>query len=550
MSSSDDKILEVNNLSVEFSSDGEIVRAVDDLSFSLKRGEILGLVGESGSGKSVTGMSLLRLIPEPIGKIVSGEAKFRDQDLLRLPIDELKKIRGKEIGIIFQEPMTALSPLVTVGKQMVESLRLHFPIDKAEAEKRSIEWLDKVGIPDPEGRMRSYPFEFSGGMRQRVMIAMVLMLDPAIIIADEPTTALDVTTQRQIFELILKVRKKESSILFITHDMGVIWQLCDRVMVMEKSRKVEVGDLRDLFEAPEQPYTRKLLAAVPRLTDEPRRDVGDEKGEPLFEIRNLKTWYPIKSGVFSRVVGHVKAVNDVSCEIRKGETLALVGESGSGKSTLGRTLLGLEKARSGEIVFKGKNLVGLSQKERRTFSRHMQVVFQDPFSSLNPRQTVLDILTEGLEEHGLLRDRTKVEVATTLLEEVELKAEHIYRYPHEFSGGQRQRICIARAISLKPEFIILDEAVSALDVTIQAQVIDLLMSLQEKFGLTYLFISHDLSVVKRIADRTIVLKQGKILEQGPTSRVIGDPKNEYTKELLSAVPIPGDEASRLSLRSG
>lgn len=545
MSKDENNILEVEGLSVEFRTEDATVRAVNDLSFNLREGEILGIVGESGSGKSVTGMSLLRLIPTPVGKIVSGSALFRGKDLLSMPIEELIKIRGKEIGIIFQEPMTALSPLVTVGKQFVETLRLHFDLSKEEAWAKGKEWLEKVGIPDSEDRMNSYPFQFSGGMRQRVMIAMVLMLDPSVIIADEPTTALDVTTQRQIFELVLKVRSKNSSIIFITHDMGVIWQLCDRVMVMEKSKKVEEGQLRQIFNSPSEPYTQELLGSVPRLTDEPRGGAEDLTDEPIIEIKNLKTWFPIKRGVFSRTVGYVKAVDDVSFDIRRGETLALVGESGSGKSTIGRTILGLEKARSGDIMYRGNSLIGLSRKEFIPYRKNLQIVFQDPFSSLNPRLTILEILTEGLAHHGLLNGERKRDIAARLMEEVGLTADQIFRFPHEFSGGQRQRICIARAISLKPEFIILDEAVSALDVTIQAQVIELLMELQDRLSLSYLFISHDLSVVKRIADRTVVLRKGEIVEQGATQDVIGNPQHEYTQKLLAAVPIPGEEASRL-----
>jgi ABC-type microcin C transport system duplicated ATPase subunit YejF len=442
--------------------------------------------------------------------------------------------------------MTALSPLVKVGKQIVETLQLHRDISKEEAWGVGIEWLKKVGIPEPEERMHSFPFEFSGGMRQRVMIALVLMLEPSVIIADEPTTALDVTTQLQIFELILRIRKEESSVIFITHDMGVIWQLCDRVMVMEKAKKVEEGALRDLFASPKEEYTKVLLASVPRLTDE-AKVCELEKETPLVEVRNLRTWFPIKKGIFSKTVGHVKAVDDLSLDIFPRETLAVVGESGSGKSTLGRTILGLERATSGDIAYRGNSLIGLNRKEFLPFRKNLQIIFQDPFSSLNPRMTILDILTEGMEEHGMLNGEPKQELAVRLLEEVQLEADHIFRYPHEFSGGQRQRICIARALSLKPELIICDEAVSALDVTIQAQVIELLMKLQENYGLSYMFISHDLSVVKKISDRTVVMKSGSIVEQGQTAHVIGNPKHEYTQSLLNAVPVPGEESCRLAV---
>ncbi|MDP0500062.1 MAG: ABC transporter ATP-binding protein [Verrucomicrobiota bacterium JB022] len=543
-------LLHVQDLRVTFRTEDATVLAVDGVSFEVRPGETLGLVGESGSGKSVTAMSMLQLIPKPMGKIEAGQAQFQGQDLLQLRPGVLRKVRGRKIGIIFQEPMTALSPLHTIGRQLIETQRLHRNISKAEAHRVAVEWLGKVGIPEPEQRMDSFPFQLSGGMRQRVMIAMVLMLDPDLIIADEPTTALDVTTQRGIFELILRMKRPDSAMLFITHDMGVIWQLCDRVVVMKKGKLVEQGDVRQIFSAPEHPYTQQLLSAVPRITDASRRDAVPEPApEPLIRIEHLKTWFPIKRGLLALTKGHVKAVDDVSLDIFPGEILALVGESGSGKSTLARTILGLEKATAGSITFRSKDLTQLGPKEFRPLRSDLQMVFQDPFSSLNPRMTVRDILTEGMKEHGKLEgDRS--EVAAQLLREVELEPEHQWRYPHEFSGGQRQRICIARALSLKPKFIVCDEAVSALDVTVQARVIDLLLGLQDRHGLTYLFVSHDLSVVKRIADRTAVMRHGKIVEMGPTSEVIGNPQHAYTQTLLAAVPVPGDEASRESLRAG
>jgi len=542
-------LLEVVDLSVEFRSEDETVRAVDSLSFQIGRGEILGIVGESGSGKSVTGLSLLRLIPAPIGRIVGGQAFFRGQDLLSMPIERLRRIRGQEIGIIFQEPMTALSPLMTIGKQMVETLRLHEKdLSKEAARDRASHWLQRVGIPDAESRLDAYPFEFSGGMRQRAMIAMTLMLEPSLVIADEPTTALDVTIQRQIFELILAVKRSDSSLLFITHDMGVIWQLCDRVLVMEKARKVEEGPLREIFAVPREAYTRELLAAVPRLTDPPRSLSRQAERPKLIEIAGLKTWYPVRKGLLSRAVAHIKAVDGVSLDIRQGETLALVGESGSGKSTLGRSILGLERPCGGDIRFRGESIVGLPRRRFKPYRRRLQIVFQDPFSSLNPRLPALDILTEGMEEHGLLRGADKADVAERLLREVKLPPEHMRRYPHEFSGGQRQRLCIARALSLEPEFVILDEAVSALDVTIQAQIVDLLLEVQDRRALSFLFISHDLSVVKKIADRVVVMRAGRVEESGETEAVIGDPQRPYTRQLLAAVPVPGDERTRLTPR--
>ena len=553
-------LLSVDNLSVTFQTEASTVTAVRNVSFDINEGEILGLVGESGSGKSVTGMSLLRLIPTPPGRIESGSVRLGDRDLLHLPIDELRQVRGKEIGIIFQEPMTALSPLHTIGDQLMESLLLHHPMTKQEARQMSIEWLDKVGIPDPEQRMRAYPFQFSGGMRQRAMIAMVLMLNPRIIIADEPTTAVDVTTQRQIFQLVLRMKTQKASLLFITHDMGVIWQLCDRVLVMKHAEIVEEGPIEKLFRNPSHAYTRELLGAVPRLDAHPRRSrlettsqSSDSTPEtlsvdpPIVRIRDLRTWFPIRRGVFARTVGYVKAVDGVNLSIKAGETLALVGESGSGKTTLGRSILGLDRAMEGEILFRETNLLKAPRSGLRPLRRSLQIIFQDPFSSLNPRMTIADIVTEGLIEHKLM-EGSKEDTAVRLLEEVGLEANHLHRYPHEFSGGQRQRICISRAISLKPKFVVCDEAVSALDVTIQAQILDLLIDLQERYNLSYLFITHDLGVVKEIADRVAVMKNGRIVEEGSTAQVIDSPRDPYTKELIAAVPNPGDDHSRLSLQ--
>ncbi len=541
-----DPVLSVRNLTVTFQVEGRTVRAVDDVSFDILPGEIVGLVGESGSGKSVSAMSTIRLVPSPPGIVEKGEVIYGGRDLLKIPIEELRKIRGKEISVIFQEPMTALSPLHTVGDQLAELVRIHEPdTPKEEALARAIEWLGKVGIPDPAERAKAYPFQFSGGMRQRVMIAMALILHPRLIIADEPTTALDVTLQAQIFDLILAMKAEDTSILFITHDMGVIWELADRVLVMKGGRVVESGPVEPLFASPQEEYTRELLAAVPRLTDTPRVTLpaSVEGVTPLIDIRNLKTWFPVKRGVFARTVDWIRAVDEVSLEIYPGECLGLVGESGSGKTTLGRSILGLENSQEGEIQYAGVNLRGLGYHAMRPYRRDLQMIFQDPFSSLNPRLTVLEILTEGLIEHGLL-EGDKREVAAHWLEEVGLPGDNMNRYPHEFSGGQRQRICVARAIAMKPKFVVCDEAVSALDVTIQAQVIDLLMELREKFGLSYLFISHDLSVVKRICERVVVMRHGKVVEAGRTVDVIDTPSSDYTRRLIAAVPVPGDPAKR------
>ncbi len=550
-------LLEVKSLSVTFQTEEKLVPAVRDVSFTVKKGEILGLVGESGSGKTVTAMSIVRLFPRPPGRFDSGEILFhgasqKPKDLLKIPVEELRKIRGREISVIFQEPMTALSPLHKVGDQLAEAVRIHNPkVTQKEALDTAAEWLDKVGIPDPRERMKAFPYQFSGGMRQRAMIAMALILQPKLIIADEPTTALDVTLQQQIFELILKMKQEDTSIVFITHDMGVIWELADRVLVMKDSHIVERGEVETLFGNPQEAYTKELLAAVPKLTDPPVGNRQYPEGEaPLIEVKDLKTWFPVKSGIFAHTVGHVKAVDGVSFDIFKNETVGLVGESGSGKTTIGRTLLGLDKSTEGSALYDDKNILNLPFKEMLPFRRKMQMIFQDPFSSLNPRLTILDILTEGLLEHGLLNGKDRKDEAARWLKEVHLDPDYMNRYPHEFSGGQRQRICVARAMAVQPEFVVCDEAVSALDVTIQAKVIDLLVELKEKFGLSYLFISHDLSVVKRICDRVLVLHHGVVVEEGKTEDVVSDPQHPYTKKLISAVPVPGDKSKRARLEIG
>ncbi len=538
-------LLSVQNLTVSFDVEGRTITAVDDVSYDIFPGEIVGLVGESGSGKTVGAMSTIRLVPSPPGRVDQGEILYRGKSLLSMPIEELRKLRGKEISVIFQEPMTALSPLHSVGKQLAETVRIHDPsISKEDAWAQGVEWLDKVGIPDPEERAKAYPFQFSGGMRQRVMIAMALILKPKLIIADEPTTALDVTLQAQIFDLILEMKSEDTSILFITHDMGVIWELADRVLVMNDGKVVERGPVEELFANPKEAYTQELLAAVPRLTDEPiAHPVFEKDAEPLITVKSLKTWFPVKRGVFARTVDWVKAVDDVSLEIMPGECLGLVGESGSGKTTLGRSILGLDESREGEIFYGDTDIRGLGYHAMRPMRKDLQMIFQDPFSSLNPRLTVLEILTEGLIEHGILKGDRR-EVAAHWLTEVGLEADVMNRYPHEFSGGQRQRICVARAVAVEPKFVVCDEAVSALDVTIQAQVIDLLMELRDKLGLSYLFISHDLSVVKRICDRTVVMRHGKVVEAGPTIDLVENPQSDYTKRLIAAVPIPGNAEKR------
>ena len=550
------KLLSVNDLTVHFDTDEGVVEAVNDVSLDIRPGEIVGLVGESGSGKTVTAQSILRLVPRPPARFVRGEVRFGGDDLLALPIERLRKIRGAGISMIFQEPMTALSPLHQVGRQLSEMLRFHTGLDREAAWKFGVEWLDKVGLPEPEERMSFYPHHLSGGMRQRVMIAMALMLKPRLIIADEPSTALDVTVQAQIFRLLMSMKDEDTSMLLITHDLAVVWEVCDRIYVMKNSRVVERGAIEPIFKEPAHDYTRSLLRAVPRLyapdtgADRPgsrtRKAAGIGNG--LLRANNLRVWFPVKKGLFARTTGHVKAVDDIDLAIARGSTVGLVGESGSGKTTLGRALIGLQPINDGSIVFEETEIGGLKKARRKPWRRNLQMIFQDPYSSLNPRMTVMDILTEGLREHGRL-DMAKQDKAVQLLEEVELRADMANRYPFEFSGGERQRISIARALSLEPKFIVCDEAVSALDVTIQAQIIDLLRRLQERHGIAYLFISHDLSVVRQLSQQILVMHQGRIVERGRTEDVIFHPQHEYTKTLLNAVPVPGDVERRRRMRS-
>ena len=551
-----EKLLSVKDLTVHFDTDEGVVEAVNDVSLDIRPGEIVGLVGESGSGKTVTAQSILRLVPRPPARFVGGSAVFNGEDLLTLPIERLRRIRGAGISMIFQEPMTALSPLHRVGRQLSEVLRFHTDLDPEAAWKFGVEWLDKVGLPEPEQRMSFYPHHLSGGMRQRVMIAMALMLKPRLIIADEPSTALDVTVQAQIFRLLMRMKEEDTSMLLITHDLAVVWEVCDRIYVMKDSRLVERGDIEPIFREPVHDYTRALLRAVPRLYA-----TGDGAGKPqtgskktadrthdLLQAKNLRVWFPVKKGLFARTTGHVKAVDDIDLAIAGGTTVGLVGESGSGKTTLGRAVIGLQAINDGSIVFEDTEIGGLNKRRLKPWRRNLQMIFQDPYSSLNPRMTVMDILTEGLQEHGLL-DMPKRDKAVQLLEEVELRADMANRYPFEFSGGERQRISIARALSLEPKFIVCDEAVSALDVTIQAQIIELLRRLQARYGIAYLFISHDLSVVRQLSGQILVMHQGKIVERGRTDDVIFNPQHEYTRTLLDAVPVPGNLERRRRMRA-
>ena len=549
-------LLSIHDLTVHFDTDEGLVEAVNDLSLEVGRGEIVGLVGESGSGKTVTAQTILRLVPRPPARFVAGGVFFAGEDLLTLPIERLRAIRGAQISMIFQEPMTALSPLHRVGSQLSEMLERRAGsnggMSRAAAWKRSEEWLARVGLPDPAERMRFYPHQLSGGQRQRVMIAMALMMKPKLIIADEPSTALDVTVQAQIFKLLMSMKEEETSLLLITHDLGVVWELCDRLYVMKDSRLVESGPLEALFRAPARAYTRALLEAVPRLHGDgagrpPPAAAKADASSPLMEARDLRVWFPVKKGLLARTTGHVKAVDGVSLAIGPGRTLGLVGESGSGKTTLGRALIGLQPVNNGSVLLAGATISGLKRRQLKPHRRDLQMIFQDPYSSLNPRMTVMDILTEGLEEHGLL-DAPKRDKAAQLLEEVELRADMASRYPFEFSGGERQRINIARALSLEPKFIVCDEAVSALDVTIQAQIIQLLRRLQEKYRMAYLFISHDLSVVRQLSERIAVMRHGVLVEEGETDSVLFKPQHEYTRALIDAVPIPGDLGRRRRMR--
>ena len=550
-----EKLLSVNDLTVHFDTDEGVVEAVNNVSLDIRPGEIVGLVGESGSGKTVTAQSILRLVPRPPARFVGGSALFNGEDLLTLPIERLRRIRGAGISMIFQEPMTALSPLHKVGRQLSEMLRFHTGLDPEAAWKFGVEWLDKVGLPEPEQRMSFYPHHLSGGMRQRVMIAMALMLKPKLIIADEPSTALDVTVQAQIFRLLMRMKEDDTSMLLITHDLAVVWEVCDRIYVMKDSRLVESGDIEPVFREPAHDYTRSLLRAVPRLyetgdgarrTETGARQAGAGRNG-LLQVKNLRVWFPVKKGLLARTTGHVKAVDDIDLAIARGTTVGLVGESGSGKTTLGRAVIGLQAINDGSIVFEDSEIGGLNKRRMKPWRRNLQMIFQDPYSSLNPRMTVMDILTEGLKEHGLL-DMPKRDKAVQLLEEVELRADMAARYPFEFSGGERQRISIARALSLEPKFIVCDEAVSALDVTIQAQIIELLRRLQARYGIAYLFISHDLSVVRQLSEQVLVMHQGKIVERGRTEDVIFNPQHEYTRTLLDAVPVPGDLDRRRRMR--
>ncbi|MGJ5199763.1 ABC transporter ATP-binding protein [Bradyrhizobium sp. HKCCYLRH1030] len=524
-------LLSVSDLSVTFHQQGRVSTAVDHVSFDIRRGECVALVGESGSGKSVSALSVLKLLPYPVASHPSGSIRFNGRDLLPLSEGEMRGIRGSDISIIFQEPMTSLNPLHTIERQIGEILHLHRPISNGAARARVLELLTQVGIPEPETRLGSYPHQLSGGQRQRVMIAMALANEPDLLIADEPTTALDVTVQAQILALLADIRARLGmSLLFITHDLGIVRRIADRVCVMNGGKIVEQGPVEQVFTAPSHLYTKALLAAEPKPDPAPPRP-----DQPVvMQARDLKVWFPIKRGLFRSTVGHIKAVDGVSIAVRKGETLGVVGESGSGKTTLGLALLRLISS-DGPIVFLGKEIQGLSFKDVRPFRRDMQIVFQDPFGSLSPRMSVGDIIAEGISVHQpRLSEEEREAKVIKALNEVGLDPTTRFRYPHEFSGGQRQRISVARAVVLEPSFVVLDEPTSALDMLFQAQMVALLRDLQRKLDLTYMFISHDLRVVASLASHLIVMRHGKVVEEGPAVELFKAPKTDYTRALFAA----------------
>jgi peptide/nickel transport system ATP-binding protein len=583
----DDFLLEVRNLRTSFSTEVGLVKAVDDISFSLKKGETIGIVGESGSGKSVAALSLMKLVKSPPGIVEGGEIIFNSPSLAKVDITklsnkEMRLIRGNEISMIFQEPMTSLNPVFTCGDQVMEAILLHQNVGKKEAKERTIRLFKEVQLERAEEIFRSYPHQISGGQKQRVMIAMAISCNPEVLIADEPTTALDVTVQSTILDLMKRLRDNNNmSIIFITHDLGVVAEIADRVLVMYHGKIVEQGTVWDIFANPKHPYTKGLLACRPRLDiklkvlpvvsdfmsmddlgnmtekkDYKYSSVGEAillnvqseqeikqhqasllRKRPILQVQNLSTHFPEGNSILSRAKKYFRAVDDVSFEVYPGETLGLVGESGCGKTTLGRSILRLIEPTSGDVIFEGRNICKLTREELRLLRKEIQIIFQDPYSSLNPRITVGEAIMEPMRIHKVLSTNSeRKDKVMELLETVNLKKDVFNRYPHEFSGGQRQRIAIARTLALNPRFIICDESVSALDVSVQAQVLNLLNRLKEKFNFTYIFISHDLSVVKFISDRIIVMNQGKIVEMGYPEQIYYKPKEEYTRKLISSIP--------------
>jgi len=540
-------LLEVRNLHTWLQSGDHLVKAVDNISFSIPKGETFCLVGESGSGKSISALSVMRLLPQDIASHPHGEILFNGEDLLKLDDNGIRAIRGAQIAMIFQEPMNSLNPVMSIGEQISEALLLHNPdMSDAEAEQRSILALEQVQISNASSRFRDYPHQLSGGQRQRVMIAMALACEPQLLIADEPTTALDVTVQAEILRLMQKLQDDTGmSMLFITHDFGVVAQMADRVGVMQLGKLVETDSCAAVLQNPQHAYTRQLLAALPENLAKPAVTVQSRsrmaawalEQSPLVKIRGLKVWFPIKKGFFRHTVDYVKAVDEVSLEIPQGQIVALVGESGCGKTTLGRAVLQLEKPTVGSIELQGQELTGLSNRELRPLRRKMQIAFQDPQSSLNPRLLIETTLTEPMKVHGIGESHEeRLELAAQLLESVQLDRDFLWRYPHEFSGGQRQRIGLARALAVNPEFIVCDEITSALDVSVQAEILQLLLQIRAERNLTLLFITHNIGVVEYLSDRTVVMYKGKIVEAGETMQICRNPQHPYTQKLLAAVP--------------
>ena len=538
-----DVVLSVRDLQVSARSEHGLVPLVEGLSFDLHRGETLAIAGESGSGKSITSLACMGLLPAPAVRVTGGSIRFGETELTSLPEKKMQEMRGARIAMIFQEPMTALNPVMSIGRQLVEAIRAHETLSVAQARARALEALKAVRLSQPEKRLEQYPHELSGGMRQRVMIAMAIALRPAVLIADEPTTALDVTVQREVLDLLRDLQKDlGTAIILITHDMGVVAEMADRVIVMRKGRMVEAAPTIDLFDAPREQYTRDLLAAVPRIgTGASRPDLA--KREVLVRYEDVSVNFPIRQGLLGRVAARVHAVEHVSLDIFRGETLSLVGESGCGKSTMAKALVGLVP-HTGRIEINGQALGDLDAKGRKAIRRDLQIVFQDPMAALDARMTVGELIREPLVIHGIGTPAEQKARVRELLERVELSPSVYNRYPHQFSGGQRQRICIARALALKPKLIICDESVAALDVSIQAKVLDLLRDLQKESGVTYLFISHDMAVVENISDRVAVMYLGQIVEMGTRAQIFENPQHPYTKRLLEAVPVPDPRRER------
>lgn len=565
-------LLQIKNLSIDFVTEAGTIPAVSNISLDVKRGEVVAIVGESGSGKSVTSLAILKLLPSPPARYTSGEILFSGLngtpvDLLKQDSKELQKIRGNQVAMIFQEPMTSLNPVLTCGTQVMEAIQLHKKLDRAEAKRKSIELFSKVKLPDPETIFHRYPHQLSGGQKQRVMIAVAMSCDPSLLICDEPTTALDVTVQKTILQLIRELQKQDNiGVIFITHDLGVVAEIADRAIVLYKGQIVEAGSVKDIFNNPKHPYTKGLLLCRPVLhrkgerlpvvsdfmnsgknenkievkLEVPKKNFESASNNVLINVEKLNVWYPAAKTFFGKIISYTKAVDDVSFDVYMGETLGLVGESGCGKTTLGRALLRLLKPMSGKIFFNGLDLLASTEKELKDLRKEIQIVFQDPYSSLNPRLTIGSAISEVLKVHHIISgERQRKDRVMELLEKVNLKNSHFERYPHEFSGGQRQRIVIARALALNPSFVVFDESVSALDVSVQAQVLNLINDLKTEFGFTVIFISHDLGVIRYISDRILVMNKGKIEEIGNAEEIYHHPSKEYTKRLIAAIPGRG-----------